>query len=1267
MASIATGQNSEVLRLVIRAVNEASGVFNRVGTDFRAMATTISNFAGKAIVGLTALADVIMFKAGKAFADFDNQIRRVGLISEAIIGGKVTPEFEKLRAVALKLGETTIFDSVTVAQGMETLAQAGLGANQILSAMPGILNAAVASGESLATTMDLMVSTMFQFDLGATEMTRVADTMTVAAIESVASMSSLGEALKFVGPFAHELNITLEDTVSMIGQLSNVGLQGTLAGTGLRQSLNLLVTGVKRVTDFMKGYGVSIRDTSGEVRNIIDLQIELAGKGASVSAAIAAFGSRAGIAFGSLLSDIGRSVAKMREFTKSGAALPDEIVKRVGVLKKVFVKEFLEMGQSASDAMLHATARANALAFSNIGRIRAAIELGKGKAQEIMDGLVKQWGGSLKRMQSVLQNVFVALGGVMSEALLPVINEKIIPALQKLSKSMTTNSELKRAFADLGTLISKVFDKLSSPEGMRAFISFLSDIIRLSVAVKDFMSTLVGWLFRINQIISDLSFGFLNLTKVLIAAFLMSPLITFTSGIWNLAKAFIGVEVAAKAASAAQGLAVGVGSAVGASAAAFAAPATKDALSAARLQNAMIGADIMAGYKGSGTKASMRAYQESQKLIMEANAAMLLQGSRTAEVMAAGAKASGFFNKAMLGVSAAFTGILRILTGPIGLILALMGMSKVISDMRDKARQAAITPITGIDERLTRSASSAMEGELRNTGLADNDSWWRKALAGIAAVGNPWFDKTTQSADDAEALNRELAVADRMAKDIRKQYPAIASQFNDELMKLVDAPNYSGNITTDVVNTAFIRAMGAFDTAKKTMEEDAEKIKQAILDAGSVTDDFNKSVDTFAKNLSAAFLELAPIFRDARQQFQDGVDAMIDSISDSVAETSELLIKLKDEWRKAGMSEEAIAEQTKIMTASKATEEYEQLAKQVNKFREFALDASTGNFSLDKLTAGSKEDTAKHLADLENAQAALLSFRNTLPTVSAAWTAMYQDGGEYARLMATNAESLGESLDSMLTSDNLQILREFATLGMSLADAIRLLQERSEKGSFIGPEMAAETKALADAVTLLFSTPGYKPAIDLKASFDSVHGSINAIYEATKVLGGSVEQTVLSQLNRLDAGVKDTLASIMNSLAQIQGVNMGAVQNALAPIDATGVVPSVTVGALGSALGNVLRGGFQAFAQGGIARKPTLGLVGEGRYNEAIVPLPDGRSIPVNMRGGQNTPIEVTVVNVLDPSLIDARIMANGRTIINMIGQDATRGGKMKHILQGAR
>jgi len=53
----------------------------------------------------------------------------------------------------------------------------------------------------------------------------------------------------------------------------------------------------------------------------------------------------------------------------------------------------------------------------------------------------------------------------------------------------------------------------------------------------------------------------------------------------------------------------------------------------------------------------------------------------------------------------------------------------------------------------------------------------------------------------------------------------------------------------------------------------------------------------------------------------------------------------------------------------------------------------------------------------------------------------------------------------------------------------------------------------------------------------------------------------------------------------------------------------------GYANGGIALGGFKAFANGGVVSGPTLGLVGEGRYNEAVVPLPNGRAIPVQVNG----------------------------------------------------
>lgn len=48
---------------------------------------------------------------------------------------------------------------------------------------------------------------------------------------------------------------------------------------------------------------------------------------------------------------------------------------------------------------------------------------------------------------------------------------------------------------------------------------------------------------------------------------------------------------------------------------------------------------------------------------------------------------------------------------------------------------------------------------------------------------------------------------------------------------------------------------------------------------------------------------------------------------------------------------------------------------------------------------------------------------------------------------------------------------------------------------------------------------------------------------------------------------------------------------------------------------------LRTYATGGIANTPQLALFGEGRMNEAYVPLPDGRSIPVTMRDGGKTNI----------------------------------------------
>lgn len=55
---------------------------------------------------------------------------------------------------------------------------------------------------------------------------------------------------------------------------------------------------------------------------------------------------------------------------------------------------------------------------------------------------------------------------------------------------------------------------------------------------------------------------------------------------------------------------------------------------------------------------------------------------------------------------------------------------------------------------------------------------------------------------------------------------------------------------------------------------------------------------------------------------------------------------------------------------------------------------------------------------------------------------------------------------------------------------------------------------------------------------------------------------------------------------------------------------------------------LKAYSRGGVAKSPQLAVFGEGRQNEAYVPLPDGKSIPVAMHGGGSGGVSMGDINI---------------------------------------
>jgi uncharacterized coiled-coil DUF342 family protein len=110
------------------------------------------------------------------------------------------------------------------------------------------------------------------------------------------------------------------------------------------------------------------------------------------------------------------------------------------------------------------------------------------------------------------------------------------------------------------------------------------------------------------------------------------------------------------------------------------------------------------------------------------------------------------------------------------------------------------------------------------------------------------------------------------------------------------------------------------------------------------------------------------------------------------------------------------------------------------------------------------------------------------------------------------------------------------------------------------------------------------------------------------------------------------------------------------------------IGLAKAANGAVWRGGFQAFANGSPnVSSPTLGLIGEGPMNEAVVPLPDGRRIPVDMRG-QESQRPYTIVNIIDPGeMVKQGMRANPDIVLNEIAGNITNGGRVNAAIEERR
>lgn len=254
-------------------------------------------------------------------ASFGQEMSTVRAITEA-----TAAEFADLQSVARELGATTRFSASEAAQGMTFLARAGFDVAETMETIDDTLKLAQAGALDLGRAADIASNVLRGFRLDTDEAGRVVDVLALAANRGNTTVEQLGEALKFVGPVASGVGLSLEETVASVVELSNAGLQATLAGTGLRRVISELESPSKKTQKEIKLLGEQIDRGEISAIGLFSALQRLTDAGVDTGRALEIFGDRGGPAF-EVLSGGVEATRELTEELNNAGGTADRIAK----------------------------------------------------------------------------------------------------------------------------------------------------------------------------------------------------------------------------------------------------------------------------------------------------------------------------------------------------------------------------------------------------------------------------------------------------------------------------------------------------------------------------------------------------------------------------------------------------------------------------------------------------------------------------------------------------------------------------------------------------------------------------------------------------------------------------------------------------------------------------------------------------------------------------------------------------------------------------
>jgi TP901 family phage tail tape measure protein len=247
------GSSSQLgIGIAIRLNDQFSGTANRVN---QAMVNMRRN-ANSAVAGATrdyrnqsaaiafgaAAASASMVQAAKAGAEFQHSINQV-----YIVGGKSLGKTrDQLTKFSTDFSKAFTSSPTEVAKAMFENVKAGVttGLEEITKYQIAVATATDEALEGPGGVAQNLLAIMNSMDLPISKFKDIANAVTTAANSSMASVYDIGESMQYAAFTAHQFNVPLEETLSLIAKMSQANIRGSAAGTGINNMFLQMAKGL---------------------------------------------------------------------------------------------------------------------------------------------------------------------------------------------------------------------------------------------------------------------------------------------------------------------------------------------------------------------------------------------------------------------------------------------------------------------------------------------------------------------------------------------------------------------------------------------------------------------------------------------------------------------------------------------------------------------------------------------------------------------------------------------------------------------------------------------------------------------------------------------------------------------------------------------------------------------------------------------------------------------------------------------------------------